>query len=159
MDWYFEKYQLGRLSATISCMTIKKAENKYYYHITSFQGWAVVHSEGLNASEDGYIYLLDTEDNRVCTALIRKLTSIKVFSSKGYGVFRIDPAGITAPVETDEDGLKYDTEFTLPHQFRVKQAKIESKYLKSLGMRHIIDPALGIDSRDEFKFAEKLKEK
>ena len=128
-----------------------KPMKKYYYHITSFQGWAAVLKQGIFASKDGYIYMLDTDDNAVCTVLIRKMNSIKVYTSRGCGVFRIDPAGLTAPVEADEDGLKYDTKFTLPHQFRVKQQVIEPKYLKSKSMRHIIDPAMHIDSRDDFK--------
>lgn len=138
-------------------MTVKKPQKQYYYHMTSFKGYLGLGKEGLKASKDGYIYLLDTDDNAVCTMLFQKLSSISLFESKGYGIVRIDPDGLTAPVEADEDGKKYDTPFTLPHQFRVKQKKIELKYLKPINMRHIIIPALNIDSRKEFKFADKLK--
>ena len=91
--------------------------------------------------------------------LFQKLSSISLFESKGYGIVRIDPDGLTAPVEADEDGKKYDTPFTLPHQFRVKQKKIERKYLKPINMRHIIIPELNIDSRKEFELAEELAKK
>ncbi len=138
-------------------MTVKKPQKQYYYHMTSFNGYLALGKEGLKASKDGYIYLLDTDDNAVCTMLFQKLTSISLFVDKGYGLVRVDPDGLTAPIEADQDGKKYDTAFTLPHQFRVKQKKIEVKYLKLINMRHIIIPALNIDSRNEFKFAEKLK--
>lgn len=139
-------------------MTTKNPK-QYYYHMTSFNGYLGLGKDGLKASKDGYIYLLDTDDNAVCTMLFQKLSSISLFESKGYGIVRIDPDGLTAPVEADEDGKKYDTPFTLPHQFRVKQKKIERKYLKPINMRHIIIPELNIDSRKEFELAEELAKK
>ncbi len=135
-------------------MTVKKPQKKYYYHITSFQGWLAIKDKGLGASKDGYIYILDTDDNAVCTMLLRKLPSIEAYVDMGYGVFKIDPAGITEPIEADSDGLKYDVEHTLKHQFRVKQKIIEPKYLKNLSMRHIIDPATFTDTRKIFRLTD-----
>jgi len=131
--------------------TDSPSNKKYYYHITDFEGWIAIGETGIKASDDGYIYMLDVDEYSVSVTLIRSLPSIEPFVSRGFGTIRIDPDGIKGVIEPDTDGLKYDTDYTIHHQFRVKQPLIEGKYLKPIDMQHIEDAELGLDTRKFFQ--------
>ncbi len=98
-------------------------QKKYYYHITSFEGWLAIKEKGLRCSFDGYIYLLDTD----------RMANYVAYSQLGkfqnYGLYRVDPEGINAEFEQDKVG-----EITTKQQFMVKQPVILPKYLKDMGM-------------------------
>jgi hypothetical protein len=95
---------------------------KRYYHITSFEGFLKISKEGIKASADGYIYLLDTKDYNAYVASNQ-------LGYNDYGVFEINPDGITVEIKPDKVG-----EITAKHQFRIKQSLIEKQYLKFKGM-------------------------
>ena len=105
-----------------------KPSKKYYYHISTFEGWFKVQQEGLKASEDGYIYMYDTNEPNI----LAYAAANQLFMTD-YGLIRIDPAGITGALEPDIVG-----ELTAKHQFRVKQKLIEKKYIQALGMKKVI---------------------
>ncbi len=108
----------------------KKILKSYYYHIArDFDSWLKIGREGLKASTDGYIYLLTTKD----VALYVAVNQLCILDD--YGLVKIDPKGITGVVEDDNVA-----EITACYQKRVKQALIESKYIKRINMYHILDP-------------------
>lgn len=105
-----------------------KTSKKYYYHLAPFTGWLAINEDGIKASKDGYIYMFDTDDPKVFAYAARNQLFME-----DYGIFRIDPDGINVPLEPDEVA-----ELTAKHQFRAKQARIDKKYIKDLGMKKVI---------------------
>lgn len=114
-------------------MPKKTVHKKYYYHITTLLGWLSINKNGITCSEDGYIYMLDTD-------MVANYVAVNQLLLADYGLFRIDPAGIKAELEPD-----LVAELTAKHQFRVKQELIEKKYIKGINMMHGVDPKTGLE--------------
>ncbi len=93
-----------------------------YYHMTSFKGWVAINKEGIKCDTEGYIYVLDDLE-------VASYVAINQLGHADYGLFRIDPICIHAPLETDDVA-----EVTAKHQFRFKQSLLERQYLTDLGM-------------------------
>ena len=106
---------------------------KRYYHVTTFEGWVAINNgNGIKASDDGYIYILDIKEAGALMA--RHLVAPEATVHQSYGLFEIDPKGFTSPIETDTDGIGFDYDWTLKHQFRVKQPLVENKYITHKNM-------------------------
>ena len=110
-----------------------KKDKKKYYHVSTFKGYVGVMNEGLKASEDGYIYLLDNED--VATYMARWLH--EPILEPSFAVFEISSDGIHGEIEFDEGGLDLDTKYTNKYQYRVKQEVIEPKFIKGTMKHHL----------------------
>jgi hypothetical protein len=96
-----------------------------YYHITSFKGWQAINKEGIKCDVEGYIYVLDSLE-------VASYVALNQLGHADYGLFKIDPAGIYAPLETNDVA-----ELTSKHQFRFKQSLLERQYLTDSGMHKI----------------------
>lgn len=106
---------------------------KRYYHVTTFEGWVAINGgKGIKASDDGYIYILDIKEAGALMA--RHLVPPEAATHQSYGLFEIDPDGFTSPIEQDTDGIGFDYDWTLKHQFRVKQPLLENKYITNKDM-------------------------
>lgn len=97
---------------------------KCYYHLTSFKSFLVIKEEGIKADNEGYIYLLDTQD-------YNNYVASNQLGLPDYAVFEVNSDGITSILEPDNIG-----ELTAKHQFRIKQPLIDKKYLKFLDIYH-----------------------
>jgi hypothetical protein len=100
-----------------------------YWHITGPDSAERIMKEGINADEEGYIYLLtELEIPEDVYGKKFSIPDIVVTSQIGYMnyiIIEIDPKGITARLQKDNVA-----EITAYAQRRVKQKKIEPKFLK-----------------------------
>ncbi len=127
-----------------------KTDKKKYYHVSTFKGYVGIMNDGLKASDDGYIYLLDNEG--VATLMASRLH--EPFVEHSYAFLEISTDGINGEIEFDESGLDLDTKYTNKYQYRVKQAVIEPKYIKGIMKHH-----MAVDGRPLTEVIEELDSK
>jgi hypothetical protein len=97
--------------------------SKMFYHISSIEAVEHIATNGITADEEGYIYMLDTNSLEIVDTV-----AVNQLFLEQYYLYEIDPTGITAELEPDEVA-----EFTASHHLRIKQAALESRFIKNMG--------------------------
>ena len=92
-----------------------------FYHLTAVANQEAILRDGIKADEEGFIYLFD--DMLAANPIARGQVFVK-----RYVVFSVDDAGLT-----DEPSKDVVGEFSQGMQWRIKQERIESRFLTVVG--------------------------
>ena len=101
-------------------------ETKYYHITENLEAYQSIKATGLNADEEGYIYLLTNKN-------IAGYVAKNQLGYRGsFALLQINSKGIDEKPEMDNVG-----EYTAQYQRRIKQSLIETKYIKLENMHFI----------------------